>query len=753
MAFRTETIPDSLKDRPQWIVWRIIERNGKPDKPPFDHRSDRPGDVRDPSIHMAFGLAVVEAERFDGIGFAFNLGDPFCGIDLDDCFDAEGILEPWAERIVFGLMSYTERSPSGTGLHVIVRGRLPDGARNKLTGLGAEGKGKIEFYDRARYFTVTGDHFDGTPATIEDRQEELSAFHREAFPPESTSGRKAEPKPHDLSDDGIVERARRAVNGGRFVSLFDRGDTGPYHGDDSRADLALCSHLAFWAGGAVDVMDRLFRQSALFRPKWDEKRGQQTYGERTLSRALEGMRGYYSPRPFKPTHENGQGQSNPSANGRTSRPVDDHEDEIPIVVREWPDPPSPTIYHGLAGDLVRRLEPHTESDPLAILIQLLVAFGNIAGRSAYFSVEADQHFANLFIALVGPSSKARKGTSWGHARRLLAAVDHGWAESRIVGGLSSGEGLIYAVRNPVHRREPIRVGKNGPITGYESVLVDPGEDDKRLLALEPEFASVLKVMARDGNTLSALLRRAWDDGNLRTLIKNSPNVASGAHVSIIGHITRDELQRLLTGTEAANGFGNRFLWVCVRRSKLLPFGGLAHTVDFAPLLRQLSAVLDVARSRAKVERDGLADELWLAAYEKLSEGKPGLLGAILGRAEAQVMRLALIYALLDGTAEIGRPHLEAALALWAYAEESARFVFGDTLGDETADSILAALRTSPGGMSRKRISDEVFSRNKPAPEIARALGTLLEGGLVRFEKIATGGRPAETWFAVGGTGR
>lgn len=475
-----------------------------------------------------------------------------------------------------------------------------------------------------------------------------------------------------------------------------------------------------------------------------------------LSDAIKNTRrtGYllHAERPGVERREPSRRSPGASAESSDTAPPAEADEETPILVREWPQPPDPVVYHGLGGELVRALEPHTESDPLAILVQLLVAFGNLAGRSAYWAIEADRHYANLFAALIGPSSKGRKGTSWGHARRLLKAIDPAWADTRIVGGLSSGEGLIYAVRDPVYRREPIRAGKgkNAPITGYEQILSDPGESDKRLLALEPELASVLKVIAREGNTLSALLRRCWDDGNLRTLIKNNPNVATDAHVSIIGHITRDEVQKLLTGTEAANGFGNRFLWLCVCRSKLLPFGGLAHQLDFAPLLRQLHEVAEVARARGEMTRDGAADELWERAYRQLAEGKPGLLGAILGRAEAQVMRLALVYALLDGTDHIGRVHLEAALALWRYVEDSARYVFGDALGDPEAEAILAALRAAPEGLTRGQISVQVFGKNKTSGEITLALTRLLEAGFVRHEKVKTGGRPAETWFAVGG---
>jgi hypothetical protein len=150
----------------------------------------------------------------------------------------------------------------------------------------------------------------------------------------------------------------------------------------------------------------------------------------------------------------------------------------------------------------------------------------------------------------------------------------------VLHGLSSGEGLIYAVRDRV----------DGENKKGETVVFDQGVEDKRLLVLEAELAGVLKVMSREGNTLSPVIRQAWDDGALQTLTKNSPMKATEAHVSIIGHITRAELLRHLTETETANGFANRFIWIMVRRSKKLPFGGEWHKVDIAPLVRKASRV-------------------------------------------------------------------------------------------------------------------------------------------------------------------
>lgn len=411
----------------------------------------------------------------------------------------------------------------------------------------------------------------------------------------------------------------------------------------------------------------------------------------------------------------------------------------------WPEPPAEEAFHGLAGKIVRTIEPASEADRCALLVQALVSFGSVIGRSAYFSVEADRHYCNEFIVLVGPTSKARKGTSWGQILRLFRQADELWATDRIQTGASSGEGLIWAIRDPIYKRE--RVKQNG-VVQYEDVESDAGIDDKRLLVYEPEFANVLKQTERQGNTLSAILRQAWDGGHLRTMTKNSPARATGAHVSLIGHITSDELRRYLTQTETANGYGNRHLWICAKRSKLLPEGGCVDPEAWDGIRNELVAALAFARTAGEITRDEEARALWCEIYEPLSEGKPGLAGALLARAEAHVMRLAMIYALLDRSPLIQAQHLLAAVALWDYVERSVYFVFGDDLGDPVADDLLRLLRSCPKGLTRNELRD-YFSRHHSSDRIGRALGLLLQHRLARFERKETGGRPAERWFAVG----
>jgi len=304
-------------------------------------------------------------------------------------------------------------------------------------------------------------------------------------------------------------------------------------------------------------------------------------------------------------------------------------------------------------------------------------------------------------------------------------IEDPWAKERIISGLSSGEGLIWAVRDAIIERK--KKGK-GDDTSYEDEEVDSGIADKRLLVIESEFASTLRVMGRDGNTLSPLIRQAWDRGDLQTMTKNSPAKATGAHISIIGHVTEDELRRYLDRTEIGNGFANRFLFVHVRRSKCLPEGGSLNDEAMRPLVQRVAKALDFARSIDLVTRDDEARELWVGVYQKLSEGGRGLFGAVTSRAEAHVMRLAMLYALLDESAQIRVEHLRAALAVWDYCEQSARMIFGAALGDPVADEIGRALKSNPNGLSRTEISN-LFGRNRNANTIQRALDILQREGI------------------------
>ncbi len=389
----------------------------------------------------------------------------------------------------------------------------------------------------------------------------------------------------------------------------------------------------------------------------------------------------------------------------------------------WPEPPATSAYHELLGEIVTRIAPHTEADPIAILTQLLVAFGAAVGRDAWFTVEATRHHPNEFMLLVGDSAKARKGSSWDHVRRLIAHVDP-QLERRILTGLSSGEGLIWAVRDPTAQ--------------------DPGITDQRLLVIEPEFASVLKASAREISTLSPTLRSAWDGRPLAILTRTAPARATQAHIALIGHTTQHELRRHTTQIELANGYLNRILIIACRRQRLLPEGGHHDPLHGTGLTQLLAATLKHAQTAGQVRLDPDARELWHHAYRQLARPLPGVLGQITARAEAHTIRLALIYALADGKQQIGPPHLDAALSLHDYATRSAGWALDGATGEPLAEQIHAALQAHPAGLTRSQISD-TLKHNQPASQTDHALRALQATGRATVTQLATGGRPAQLW--------
>ena len=279
--------------------------------------------------------------------------------------------------------------------------------------------------------------------------------------------------------------------------------------------------------------------------------------------------------------------------------------------------------------------------------------------------------------------------------------------------------------------------------------MDEDVTDKMLLMVEGEFSPVLQVSKRQGNTLTAIIRQAWDSGSISTLTRNAPIRANDAHVSIIGHITCDELIRLLDSTDLANGMANRFLWICTRRSKLLPDGGNLDWAKMAPFVETLRSHVDFATYVQELKRDPKINEFWRSAYGRLSQSPGGLMGAVVGRSTAYVLRLMTIYALLDRSPDVRLPHLEAALALWNYAQDSVSYIFGDSLGDPVADTLVRALRNSPDGLTRTNIRD-LFGRNLAGEKIDRSLDLFRRFGLAEFRSEPSSGRHVERWFPLGG---
>ena len=694
MASATIRVPDSLAELDQWVAWQYERLDGgKPTKVPHQVNGG-PASTTDPKTWCSWNAARRACQenprRWYGPGFVFSAADPFFGIDLDQCLDAAGKLKPWAQPIMERFSnSYAEISPSGRGIKIWAKGRMPSGGTAFPMG-----DGRVEIYDRARYFTVTGKHWAGQMLDVEEHQADLDWLlalspHGQKKVPFTVPGKIPKGSQHDTlvsiagtmrargSEYPEIEVALLEINKGRLEEPAPQDNI-------KRIAASVCQY-----------------------PPGD-------------NRSIGGV--------------------------ERAGDLRDGVAEIPSPkAMQWPAPIDEAAYCGLAGDVVRTLVPQTEADPVALLIHVLVGMGNLVGRSPHFRVGATTHHTNENAICVGKTSSARKGTAKSDTFSLLGPIDPAWVENRVMAGLSSGEGLISAVRDEIERQEPIR-DKNRTITGYQPVIADKGVDDKRLLVIEPEFASVLRVAGREGNTLSTVYRQAWDSGLLRVLNKNSPVKATGAHISIIGHITRDELLMELSNNDKVNGFGNRNLWLCVQRSKFLPDGG-DWDLDLGPLISRLKNFVDFARGVGEMRRDPDARAMWHAVYPQLSGERGGLFGSLTSRAEAHVLRLSCIYALLERSTKVQGCHIEAALALWKYCEDSARVIFGDALGSYVADQILKAIRNAPEGLTRNDLRD-LFGRHRSSEEIGAALQILGDRTLVEREKEDTGGRPVERWFAT-----
>lgn len=419
---------------------------------------------------------------------------------------------------------------------------------------------------------------------------------------------------------------------------------------------------------------------------------------------------------------------------------------VPFVAKSpetapWPASMGRVVRVGLVGDFLDLVAPETEADPAAIVLDLLVRVGNAVGRGPHFTVSGDHHYANLYGAIVGTTGQGRKGTSAAYPRRLLEIADPDWSANCCLGGLSSGEGVIWRVRDP---SDSGRTEKDG------TPIIDPGTADKRLLCVETELARTLRATARRDSTLGPVLRQAWEGNRLASMTK-APYSATGAHFSLLAHVTAAEFLTLVRSDDIRGGNYNRFLFVASRRQRSLPFGGTVDELALAGLGARLQRCLARARERVgEMAFSQLATEVWPGLYQRLQrdEQAPGMVGELLARATAQVRRLAMVFAILDEKDHVDVAHLDAATEVWRYSVDTVRYVFGDSTGNRVADRILGELRGNAETGIDRTAMHAFLDRHVSAADIDAALALLQEAGLAEGRKVKTGGRPREVWYPV-----
>ncbi len=407
-------------------------------------------------------------------------------------------------------------------------------------------------------------------------------------------------------------------------------------------------------------------------------------------------------------------------------------------VKRWPSLESNAAY-GLVGEIARLATRESEADPVAVMATTLAFAGASFGRNRFYRVGDTLHHARFYVGLVGDSSRARKGTSLGPVERAFREAEtilHGRSTLpspaglplNVSHGLSTGEGLTAEIRDKRNEEDTEWV------------------QDKRLQVIEGEFGAVLRHFQRQGNTLSTALRSAWDGRDLGAMTKHNRDKATAPHVCIVGHITGHELGALLTKTDIWNGVANRFLWLAVRRSKVVPFAQAMPDAEVTAIAKELARVIEFAHSRrladAELTMSNSARDHWADCYPELTHDHPGILGAVTSRAEAQVLRLAMAYAQLDGAERIELCHLEAALSFWQYAFDSAAYIFGGAELDPVEQKILEAVAS--GSKTQTEIVD-LFGRNLTKDRIDPVLNDLQVRGRLMLTMKETAGRPRKVW--------
>ncbi|MEJ7697130.1 MAG: DUF3987 domain-containing protein [Candidatus Limnocylindrales bacterium] len=449
------------------------------------------------------------------------------------------------------------------------------------------------------------------------------------------------------------------------------------------------------------------------------------------------------PREADVHHDDEVGEPTPIRARRGSTPPPDErvlpgeEPAEPAEVEEaepasWPEPLGDAAYHGVLGEIALAVAPYTEADPVAVLGTLVSMFGSACGggRALY---QGSLQRSNTSVLLVGATGfGGRKGTALDLARSVFRLA-YPELDALWLVGVASGE----AIAGHLVRR-------------IEEARAVGGPAEERVFLVEPEFGRLLTILNREGSTLSAVLRNAWDGVPLGHARARDESLVTAHHVSLLGHITPTELRVKLTDSDAANGFANRILFLAVRRQRLIPFPASPDAIVQPFVERLQSAILDAA-APGELAFDDAARDRWEDFYAELAvTPRLGLSGAVTGRHEAQVARLALVYALADRSEVVGAAHLEAAIALAEYARRSAVWALGDSTGNRHADVLLRML--DDGEVSYDDAKRALGLRT--GADLAEAVGVLVDAGLATVVKMPrpTGGRPGRVIRANGANG-
>jgi hypothetical protein len=541
-------IPQELKEQPTWVCWRLEKRKNKKGeekdtKIPVNPLTGIEAKTNNPKTWTTFQEALEASKRFSGIGFMFSADSPFCGIDLDDCRNPEtGQITSEAQEIINQFSSYTDITQSGKGVHIYIKAKLEGGGRKR---------NKREIYDKGRFFVMTGNHLEGTPKTIEDRQE-LAVNFWESLAPVHKTAVKTSPPCGNLEDREIIEKAKNAKNGSKFASLFS-GDFSGYS-SQSEADLALCSMLAFYTQEKSQI-DQIFRSSGLYR---EEKWGRGDYREDTLQRALTGLTENYNPKPSNRLKQE----------IITTR--EEEKEELQALPQKQDIPLPLEKIHPLFKTYFSEFEGKTEAPMEFILSSFLVSLAGAIGNKVSISSGLKSTIKpNMYMMLIGDSTFLKKTTSLNYGMATLRELNTERKRCflrQIQEILPQAKGEKKEPRPQQSRPKDESFFYPDDIT-LEQLLVKMQDKPDGLFALSELGAFLARMESGYGSGLKEMLTSLFDGkaDYLRETKTSGSFLVKNPAPSLIGASTFQWLQAHLKDGDLLSGFLGRFLYV-VRRS-------------------------------------------------------------------------------------------------------------------------------------------------------------------------------------------
>ncbi|MDQ3694292.1 MAG: DUF3987 domain-containing protein [Chloroflexota bacterium] len=751
-------VPAELCSLDQWVVWNWApkpDRPGEWTKVPLMANADCRASSTDPRTWSSFDDALGRADRdgLPGIGFVFSEDDPYTGIDLDKCRDPEtGTLTDWARSILTELDSYAELSPSGTGVHIIVRGSLPTGEHVRRRA------GTVEMYSSGRYFTVNGNWYPGTPATIADRQAKLSALYTRTF---GTNGTHARPRATTgasiLSDEDVIGRARSASNAPKFLSLW-AGDTSEYGGDDSAADLALASMLSFWTQDLAQL-DRLFRRSGLMRDKWERT----DYRDRTIAVALDRTErwasGTRSNRSERPLDDDSTAGPDPSQEAPAVAPFPDHI--LPEAARAY----CVSAARSLGADV-----------PLAMVTAPLLAFvGALAGNRVYLVLKPSwSERGGLTVAIVGAPGTI-KSPALRHAKWPITALQED-AKEIFDAALARYKADYATWKKDQVGEEPERPRMREYFTSDTTM-----EALAELLGCNPGICIIVdelrgwvlgfdKYRAKGGNDRQQALS-LWGSETIKVNRKTGDPVYVSAPVaSVAGGLQPDYADAFQAGKNGTDGSTERVLpVVCDHGAQAWTDATIAteHYSAIADLFRQIDLLPAPDREPGKPRGMGIelslgARKAWIDFYDQNSRrvnAASGLEAGMLQKLSSHTARLALILHLLWHADD---PRVMVTEQTMVYAIELSDWWRGHInrflwlLGKHVANAAETPLKMRIVRILRKDRDDDrarwvtrsdIYRelRNVSPDELSAALAALHGEGVIERREAATATKPVEWW--------